>query len=217
MADIFHEVDEDIRRERLHRLWDRYGLYFIGLAVLLVAAVGGYRAYIHFETRKAAESGAAYEAANVLSEGGKHQEAAEAFASIAKDSTPGYRALARLREGGELAGRDAKAAVAIFDQVAGDASVPASLRDLAAIRSGYLLLDTAPFGELQQRLEPLTAQNRTFRHSARELLALSAWRANDAGAARRWSEMIVNDAETPGTIRQRVEMLLALLPAQARG
>lgn len=217
MADIFHEVDEEVRRERLKKVWDRYGLLILALAVLLVAAVAGYRAYAYFEARKAAEAGAAYEAADALAESGKHQEAADAFARIAKDGTPGYRALARLREGGEIAGRDAKAAIGMFDQVAGDSAVPGSLRDLAAIRAGYLLVDAAPLAEMQQRLEPLTAQDRAFRHSARELLAVSAWRNNDAAAARRWAEMAVNDAETPGTIRQRVEMLLALLPAQAKG
>lgn len=217
MADIFHEVDEEVRRERLKKLWDRYGLYLVGLAILVVAAVGGYRAYMHFEAKKAAEAGTAYEAADALAEAGKHQEAADAFARIAKEGTPGYRALARLREGGEIAARDPKAAAAIFEQVAADASIPASLRDLAAIRAGYLLLDTAPYSELQQRLEPLAAPERAFRHSARELLAVSAWRSNDAAAARRWSDMIVNDQQTPGTIRQRIEMLLALLPAQAKG
>lgn len=217
MADIFHEVDEEVRRERLKKIWDRYGLYLIGLAVLVVAAVGGWRAYSYLEAKKAAEAGAAYEAADTLAEAGKHQEAADAFARIARDGTPGYRALARLREAGEVAERDAKAAVAIYDQVAGDGSVSASLRDLAALRAGFLLLDSAPYGEMQQRLEPLTAQDRTFRHSARELLAVSAWRNNDAGAARRWSDMIINDALTPATVRQRAEMLLALLPPQAKG
>jgi hypothetical protein len=217
LADIFHEVDEEVRRERLQKIWDRYGLYLIALAVLVVAAVGGYRAYVHFETKKAAESGAAYEAADALAEAGKHQEAAEAFARLSKDGTAGYRALARLREAGEVSERDPKAAVAIFDQVSGDASVPASLRDLAALRGGFLLLDTAAYGEMQHRLEALTAQDRAFRHSAREVLAVSAWRNNDSAAARRWSDMIVNDAQTPATIRQRAEMLLALLPPQAKG
>ena len=36
MADIFNEVDEEVRRERLKQLWDRYGIFIIGLAVLLV-------------------------------------------------------------------------------------------------------------------------------------------------------------------------------------
>ena len=45
MADIFHEVDEEVRRERLKKLWDRYSIYIIALAVLIVAAIGAWRAY----------------------------------------------------------------------------------------------------------------------------------------------------------------------------
>ena len=39
MADIFHEVDEEVRREQLKRLWDRYSIYLIALAVLIVASI----------------------------------------------------------------------------------------------------------------------------------------------------------------------------------
>ena len=41
VSDIFHEVDEEVRREQLKKLWDRYGIYLIALAVLVV--VGGRR------------------------------------------------------------------------------------------------------------------------------------------------------------------------------
>ena len=37
MADIFHEVDEEVRREQLKKLWERYSVYFIAAAVLFVA------------------------------------------------------------------------------------------------------------------------------------------------------------------------------------
>ena len=37
MSDIFREVDEDLRHEQYKRLWDRFGPYVIGLAVLIVA------------------------------------------------------------------------------------------------------------------------------------------------------------------------------------
>jgi hypothetical protein len=217
LADIFHEVDEEVRRERLKKLWDRYGLHIFALAVLVVAAVGGWRAYSYFEAKKAAEAGAAFEAANALADADKPQEAADAFAKLAKDGNAGYRTLARLREAAELAERDQKAAVALFDQVAADASVPGRLRDLAALRAGLLLLDSASYADIQARIGPLAAPDRTFRHSAREILAISAWRANDAAAARRWAEMVAGDAESPATIRQRVEMLLALLPPAAKG
>ena len=57
----------------------------------------------------------------------------------------------------------------------------------------------------------------TSRNPARELLALSAWRNNDMTNARRWAEQIIGDGETPGAIRSRVEVLIAMLPAAAKG
>ena len=69
-------------------------------------------------------------------------------------------------------------------------------QDLAQVRAAGLLLETAPYPKMLQRLEPVTAPG-TYRHTARELLALSAWRANDAAAARQWLDMMANDGETP--------------------
>ena len=43
MSDVFKEVDEDLRREQLKSIWDRFGAYIIGAAVLIVVATAGYR------------------------------------------------------------------------------------------------------------------------------------------------------------------------------
>ncbi len=216
MADIFNEVDEAVRRDRLEKLWQRYGVYIIALVVLVIAGVGAWRGYDYWQGKKAAEAGATFEAAMTLAEAGKHQEAADAFAKVAKEGVAGYRTLARLREAAEIGTRDAKAAVAAYDALAADSSIGQRFQDLAALRAGFLLVDTAPFNDMSQRLEPLAAAGRTFRHSARELLALSAWRVNDSAAARRFAEQIINDGETPGSIRSRIEVLMAMLPAAAK-
>ena len=39
MADIFTEVEEDLRRDRAKQLWTRYGRYFVALAVVAILAV----------------------------------------------------------------------------------------------------------------------------------------------------------------------------------
>ena len=210
MSDIFQEVDEEVRREQLKKLWDRYGILVVIAAVLVVAGIGAWRGYQWWEAKKAAEAGAAFEAASTLAETGKHSEAEAAFAKVAVDGTAGYRHLARLREAAELAQGDAKAAVAVYDKIAADGSVGPVLQDLAALRAGALLLDTASFAEARQRLEPLTGDDRTFRHTARELLVLAAWRAGDSTAAKRWFDMIIADVQTPAATRSRVEMLMAL-------
>ena len=60
MSDIFTEVDEEVRREQIKKLWERYGSYFVAAAFLVVAAVAAWRAYDYWETRRASEAGAAY-------------------------------------------------------------------------------------------------------------------------------------------------------------
>lgn len=216
MSEIFNEIDEDLRREQLKKLWDRYSIVIVAAAILIVAAVGGWRGYMYLEAKKAAEAGSAFEAAISLSDQGKSAEAEAAFAKIAADGSKGYRGLARLRAAAEAAKRDPQAAGKLYDAIAADSAVSGSEQDLARIRAGSLLMESEPYAAMRQRLEPASGEDRTYRHTARELLALSAWRANDAAAARQWLDMIGNDPRTPASIRSRAEALQALLPPAAK-
>jgi len=155
VADIFQEVDEEVRREQLQKLWQRYGHFAIAGCILIVVAVGGWRGYDWWQAKKAAESGAAFEAAVALAETGKHQEAEAAFAKLATDGTASYRTLARLREAAELARTDKAAAVKAYDDIAADKSAGLVIDELAALRAAFLLVDTAPYSEIRARLEPL--------------------------------------------------------------
>jgi hypothetical protein len=217
VADIFQEVDEEVRRERLEKLWKRYGNLVIAACILVVVAVGAWRGYEWWQNKKAVESGAAFEAAVALAEAGKHQDAEAAFAKLAADGSAGYRPLARLREAAELAHTDKAAAVKAYDEIAADKSAGQVIDELAALRAGFLLVDTAPYSEIRTRLEPLSGADKTFRHSARELLALSAWKSGDMAAARAWAEMIITDPQTPQGTRTRAEMLSELIAASGKG
>ncbi len=213
MADIFHEVDEEVRRDRLQKLWDRYSIYLIAAAVLLVAGVGAWRGYEWWQTQKANAAGAAFESALSLNEAGKHAEAEAAFAKVAAEAPAGYQILARLRAAGELAQVKPADAVKAYDELAADNSLGPALQDLAALRAGMMLVDSAPLSEIKRRLDAVAEPGRTFRHSARELLALSAWRNHDFAAARRYIDMIAADVGSPPGTRARAEVLSALIAA----
>jgi hypothetical protein len=213
VSDIFNEVDEEVRRERLNKLWQRYGNYLVALCVLIVVGVGAWRGYEWWQAKQAAQSGAAFEQAAALAEAGKSQEAEAAFAKLTTDGTASYRVLAGLRQATELARTDSKAAVAAYDKIAADKSAGPAIQDLAAIRAALLLVDSAPYAEIRTRLEPLTASDRVFRHSAREILALSAWKSHNLAAARQWTDLIVTDPQTPSGMRSRVEVLSQLISA----
>ncbi len=213
MADIFNEVDEEVRREQLKKLWDRYSAYIGAAAIVVVLLAAAWRGYEWWQGKKAAEAGSAFQAAMALSEDGKHAEAEAAFAKIAESGASGYRDIARLREAAELAQHDPKAAVAEYDELAADGRLPQTLRDLAALRSGYVLVDTASYDDLRGRLEALTAPDRTFHNSARELLGLAAWRANDQATARKWFELVLGDVEASAATRRRIDTLMSLTAA----
>jgi len=216
VSELFDEVDEEVRRDQLKKLWEKYSLFIIAGALLIIAGVGGWRGYQYFEAKKAAEAGAAFDKAVELSDANKHSEAEAAFSDLAAKAPSGYRMLARLRAAAEVASHDPKAAAKLYDDIAADRSIGAEQQDLAKVRAAGLLVDSAGYSEMLQRLESSTGPQATFRHTARELLALSAWRANDTAAARKWLDLIANDGETPPSLRSRAEALQALLPPIAK-
>lgn len=216
MSEFFNEVDEAVRREQLKKLWDKYWFVFIAAAILIIAAVGGWRGYQYVQGQGAEKAGTAFNQAMVLADQGKHSQAKAAFAAIAAKSPAGYRTLARLQAAGQEAALDPKAAAKMYDAIAADDSVGAEFQALARVRAAGLLVDSISYAEMKQRIEQDTRPDAAFRYTARELLALSAFRAKDTAAARKWLDMIALDGETPPGVRQRAEALQALLPPIAK-
>jgi hypothetical protein len=217
VTDIFREVDEEVRRDQLKKLWERYGNLLIAACVLIVAGVGGWRGYEYWQAKKAGQTGVAFEQAVQLAGVGNHTGAEAAFAKIAATGAGGYRVLARLRAAGELAQTNRQAAIGAYESIAADKSAGQVIEDLATVRAGLLLLDSASYAQMRARLEPLTAPGRPYRHTARELLALSAWKAADMTEARKWADMIMSDPETPAGLRSRAEILSELIAANGKG
>lgn len=210
MTDIFHEIEEDLRRERFRRLWDRYGLYLILLCVAIVVAAGGWSGYRYFAQKQSEASGARFESANQLITEGKTADAQAALAALSKDGTTGYKVLARFRDAGLIAQQDPKAGVAAYDALSTDASVGGLGQDLARVRAGALLVDTAPLADVVQRLQSLADGTGALRHSARQLIALAQFKAGDLAAAGKTAQALLDDPETPPGLRNQAQLLRTL-------
>jgi hypothetical protein len=214
--DVFREVDEEVRREQLKKLWERYQYLIVGAVLFVVVGVGGWRFYEWQQTQQAARVGTQFEDAIALADSGKHDEAEKIFAKIAVDGTPAYRALARIRQAAQLAQIDAAKAVDLYKQIAADTSIEQVMRDLASLRAAGLLIDAGSYVDARKLLEPLAQPGRDYRHAARELLALNAWKSNDRPGALKWYAAILTDPEAPSSSRTRVEMLIALTAAEGK-
>jgi hypothetical protein len=216
--DIFKEVEEDLRREQLARLWDRYGVYVLGVALAIVVFVGGFSGWRWYQAQQAMENGATFYAAADLANDEKYAEAREAMAKLGKGAPAGYRALARL----EIAALHVKEgrksdAVAAYDEVAADSSVDGVLKDFAKVQAAALRLDEAEPAEMTRRLENLDADGNPWRYSARELLALSAYRSGNTAESEKLFTRILSDPFAPAEMRRRAEGMLALLVKTGTG
>jgi hypothetical protein len=213
MSDIIREVDEELRRERFMKLWDRYGIYAVAAAVVVVLAVGGWRGWQWYTEREAAKSGARFEAAMKLVNDNKRSDAEAAFNALAKDGTAGYRLLGRFRAAAESGKANVVAGVAAYDAIAGDASIEPALRDLARVQAALLLVDSASVAEIKGRMDPLLGSS-PFRNSAREVIGLAHYRAGERAAAAKMFREILSDQDLPPAMRGRAQVMNALLAGE---
>ena len=214
MSDIFREVDEDIRHEKYRRLWDRFGPWVIGVAVLIVVGTGGYRGWLYWQESQSQQAGDTFLEAVSLSDAGNFEEADKLFAEL-KDATGGYPALARMRSATDLANSgNTTEAVAAFDALSRDSAVTEPLRDIAALRAAYLAVDTEEYSAIADRVEGLSGADNAFRAGAREILALSAWKNGDIETARRWISELDADQGTPADVSRRVGLLNDVIRAR---
>ncbi len=212
MTDIFDEVEEDVRRDQLARIWRRYGHFILAGALIAILAVGGLIFWRNYQLQRAEADGARFAAAVRLVQAGKLSEAADTFGALGSEAGSGYRALAVLQAGAAKAkNKDIAGAIAAYDQLANDSGADRSLRDLASLLIVLLQLDTVPAEALDQRLAPLLGDDNPWHYTAREISAAVRLKAGDVTAAKDKFRQLADDATAPAGIRGRAAEMLAAL------
>ena len=209
---LAREIDEELRREQLLKLWEQYGTYFIAAAVLIIAGIGGFKYYEHRRIQAAEAAGARFTAAARETAQDKKAEAQKALEEVASSAPSGYAALARLRlaAADREAGKTAQAAAA-FEAIAKESGLDPLLADYAQLQAAMLRLDSASWTEMQNRLNDLAAESNPWRFSARELLGLAAQKAGKTDEARTQFQRLLSDRNTPPSIGGRARVMLAML------
>lgn len=209
---FIREVDEELQRDRIAKLWKRYGPLAIGVALVVVAAVSGKVGWDAWQARQMEQHGVAFAAAEAAFDRNDLAAAADQFASLAAAQRGDAAALARLREAqARIAAGDSEAGLALLDQLAGDNRIDVVLRDYAAVTAAQRRLGHADPVTLQAELRPRMTDTAPFRHSARELAALAALEAGDEPGAIETLRQLQADIGTPDAMRRRAGELLAAL------
>jgi hypothetical protein len=209
---LIREVEEELRREQLEKLWKRYGNWFIAFSIGIIVAVAGYKGWQYYELRKARAAGEALASAMDLLATGKTEEARLKLVDIAGGGHRGAAVLARLEQAGLALGKgDRDSAMKIYAGIMNDETVDEPLRDAARVRLAWLKVDAASRDELKRLLAGLDVQGSPWRPAAREILALAAWRAGDLAEMKKLLSAAVTDPETPPAARERARIMLEVI------
>jgi hypothetical protein len=211
VSDIFREIDEELRRDNLLKLWQRYGRYVIGAVVLALLIAGGIVAWRNHQLSLRQAQSVRYEAAMSLLRQGKEAEAAKIFASVA-DEGGGYGQLAAF-EAADLAAKsgDQKAAVADYDKLAASSNIAPELRNAATLLSVMNGFAESEPQAVIDRLKPLTDSGNPWRASALELTAAAKLKAGDKTGALDIYKKLADDLAAPEGVRARAAEMAAVL------
>jgi hypothetical protein len=216
LSDIIREVDEELRRENWEILWKKYGKLAVAAAMALVLGTAGVVGWREYD--RSQREGAGDEFGALIAEVESTEEAARAadmLAAYIPGAPDGYATLARLREAKLRADAgEEEVAITLYDGLAGDNAVEPLFRDLAALYSVRMQVDSGDPVVLDKRLSPLAADGSPWRYTARELQAVLALNGGDSGAAREIFTRLADDTEAPDSLRTRAaELLRAMGPS----
>ena len=207
MSDIFREVEEDVRREKLEKFWKAYGDYLIALAAAIIIGVAGFQLWQRYEAAQRDKASAAFSTAQRI---GDPKAAAIAFADLAKTAPKGYRLLARLEQAHSLlASGQRDAALAIYKEIADEDK--GGIGAVARLRQAWALADTSSRADLETMLAPLREPSGAWKQLADEVLAYSDYRNNQIAKAASEFDALANDNGTPQQLRVRARAMAAFL------
>jgi hypothetical protein len=211
-AQLFKEVDEEVRRDRYAQIWKAYGKYIVGAAAVVILGTAAVVFWHRYQVSVAGKEGEKYAAAVSLAKEGKTDAAIKALGAVAAEAGGGYKTMARFQEAALHAKKgDVRKAVALYDAIAADDGADSGLRDMARLLAVMTALDTGKPAELTAKIAPLAKGDGPWHHSALELTALLAQKSGDLKRAREIYTRLADDATAPTNLRSRARALLGSL------
>lgn len=217
MSDIFTEVDESMRQEKLASWWGRWRPFVYGSVAVLIGAVA-INEFILRPQAEAARAARALELENAVKalEEGQYGEAQAAFQGIVDSESKLSPLAAHYLAQTQLEGSgDAEAAAATLTAIGGTEGGP--YERLALLKAAYFRADTLTMPELEATLGALVTEDTALGAMARELIAAKAYATGDIARARTEYSRLKFDAAAPQGVVQRAEIALDAIPVPPDG
>ncbi len=209
------EVTEEVRRDRLFKLFRKYGW----IAALLIVLIVGGAAWNEWRKAQAAAEAQATGDAILTALAEEDADArAQALAALPADGNSSRSAmLALMAADAALDAGDRESALASLQAVADDADAPAAYRELATVKWSILGAGEVSPDERISRMNSIALGASAFRLLAMEQIALAEAEQGNVDAALGQLNDIINDAGVTQDLRVRATQLMVALGGDPAG
>ena len=212
MADLFQEIDDELRQDKASRLWKFYGKYVIAAAIIIITSVGGYKFWQQKQLDDGEKASIAYEAALARSASGDFKGAIDQLNEEELGLVRGYAALSQMQKANlAMIIKDFEAAVITYKDIAEDGDYPQSIKEWASFRRAAVRVEKQIDSNASADLDKLIATDSPWRFLAKEIKAIKEIEiGNNSGAKAIFSEL-ADDENTPERLSVRAAEFLQTL------
>ena len=208
MSDIFQEIDEDLRQDKVARLWKAYGKYLVSLAIFIILAIAGYRFIEHINKENREQASELYELASEAGRTGDKKAAIELFSDERFNETMGYAIISKLKKATlAKSNNDPEGMAIVLKQIATNEEIPSYLRNLARLK-----LIASDSDNYISQLDALIEGDGPWKFLALELKGGMELEVGNLKEARSIFEELTIEADTPDNMRRRASEILKALP-----
>jgi len=213
MSNLFNEIDEDLRQDKLKTLWNKYRAAVFTFVIVITLGLTSSEFYQYWSTSKEKNSGLIFSEIidNIIQ--GDIQLAQDNIDKLSNEGTKNYKSYALVLKSDLLLSQGNLIEVEkIYDEII-DTTNNSLLKNLAILKLSYIKVDNYSFDQMNQELGDLLG-DKTLGLFAHEILAMSAYKNEvyDKGIAS--LEIILSDERTTNSMFDRAQMMLKVLSSK---
>ena len=212
MADLFQEIDDELRQDKASRLWKLYGKYVVVTAIIIITSVGGYKFWQQKQLDDGEKASIAYEAALARSASGDLKGAIDQLNEEELGLVPGYAALSQMQKANlAMKIKDFEAALITYKDIAENDDYPQSIKEWASFRHAAVRVEKQIDSNASADLDTLIATDSPWRFLAKEIKAIKEIEIGNNSEAKAIFSELADDENAPERLRVRAAEFLQTL------
>ena len=211
MANIFNEVDEDIRKERYKKLWSRYGKYLIGFIISIVVIFSLNQYLVSKNIAHNERLLDIYFTASEEIEKNQFELANESLNRIYTDNNTTLAAFSAFKMSESYLKNNNKIdATAVLENIFNNSSFETIYRELALYKYIMINFDALDISDIESKVSIINNNERKFKPYFKELIGIKYISIGDKSRASLIFKELSSSENTPFDLKIGLEKLIQI-------